>query len=172
MASSLVVGTDTYISAADALTYLQKNYLSTDAKLVAYAALSESDKDVVLRKAAQVLDRQPLAGYKADTTQTMAFPRALYTTMYIDGNLTVNLLQNNSLYIETVVSNAVKYAQCEVAISFANGANPRLDMQREGVKSFSIGSLSESYGSGRDNALPYEARELLKMYLAGSVPII
>jgi hypothetical protein len=169
---TLTVGTDTYISLVNADTYLTNHYMSTDTKLTAWNALSNSDCEVLLRKAAKVIDAQPIAGYKADLTQTMAFPRAVYTDAYKNYPHLTPIIPYlvEDYYVQTEVPADVKYAQCEIAIDLISPSK-RKELQREGVKSFSLGSLSENYGSGRDNSLPYEARELLKPYLAGSVPI-
>jgi len=159
---ALIIETDTYISAVDAATYIAKNYISSDEKLLAWDALSASDIDVLLRKAAQVIDRQPLKGTKAVYTQLMAFPRRLRS---YDPSL--------QLFIpEVVTPDAVKYAQVEIALDLMTGPSKRTELQRQGVKSFSVGSLSENYGSGKANPLPYEAKELLKPYLAGGVQIV
>lgn len=60
----------------------------------------------------------------------------------------------------------VKYAVCEQALYICNGGGERQKMQSEGVKSFSIGDLSETFadnmvGSGKI-AISNEAKGLLK----------
>jgi len=159
---TLTVNTDSYISLADSDTYLAKSYLSTDPKLIAWTALSDGDCEILLRKAAQLIDRQPLQGNKSVYTQVMAFPR-------------INRIHDPSLpdyYTNTVVPDAVKHAQCEIAIEMCSGVSERVKLQRQGVKSFSIGSLSESYSGALNNVLSYEAKQLLAPYLAGSVRIV
>jgi hypothetical protein len=167
----LTVGTDTYISLTDAALYLSNYYTSTDAKYTAWSALSDSDCEVLLRQALQIIDRQPFTGVKAFSTQTLAFPRAMhsdwmYALNYID--------QNTGLYSQTAVPDAVKYAQCEIAITLAEGKSTRMDLQQQGVKSYSIGNLSETFGAfGATNRIPSaKAAALLKPYLAGAVNIV
>jgi len=165
---ALVVGTDTYISIADASTYLTANYLSTDSKLIAWNALSDANKEVLLRKATRLLDQQPIVGYKVSTAQALAFPRMIWSDFAFDNWGDGRIY--NGWYEQTSVPDDVKYAQCEIAVDNVN-PNKRAELQRQGVKSFSLGSLSESYGSGTNNALPYTAREYLAPYIAGSVAI-
>lgn len=168
---ALTVGTDTYISITDATAYLTANYLSTDAKLIAWNALTDGNKEVLLRKATKVIDQQPVAGFKVQTSQALAFPRYAYTDVGVRNiNALYNVFEGDEWYQQTAVPDAVKYAQCEIAIDAIN-PSARATMQREGVKSFSLGSLSESYGSGRANSLPSAAKELLAPIMGGGVSI-
>jgi hypothetical protein len=164
---ALTVNTDTYISLADCDTYLAANYISTDAKYVAWAALTDANCEVLLRKAAQTIDRQPLAGYKYISTQAMAFPRYTYSESADDNTNLHPLLRANGYYCDGTVPDAVKYAQCEIAIELAQGSNARADMQRQGVKSFSLGNLSETYTGSQNSIISHEAKQLLVPYLGG-----
>lgn len=168
---ALTVGTDTYISQADCTAYLESVYLSTDAKLVAWGTVTSGNKDVLLRRAAKIIDRQPLAGYKSNHTQAMAFPRITYT----EGSPMDNtLFPFDEWYDPKTVPDAVKYAQCEIALELAQGttsASERADLQRQGVKSFSLGKLSESYTGNANSLLSAEAKDLLKPYIGGGYRI-
>lgn len=165
---TLIVGTDTYISLADSKTYATAHKISTDATLIAWDALIDTNKEILLRKATQIIDRQRLTGIRAIWNQTLEFPRVTYSDY-----------QSNTWYspdwwyplaLTLTVPDAVKYAQCEIALSLINGVSERAQMQREGVRSFSLGGLSESYAGGQ-NRLCFEAMELLAPYLARSVAI-
>lgn len=159
----LTIGTDTYISLEDCDTYLYKNYLSTDAKYLQWKSLfgDDSDKEVLLRQAAKIIDSQPLQGFKVSSTQTMAFPRIFYTEHNND----------KGWYSQPVVPSEVGFAQCEIAIQLAQGKSERLELQRQGVKSFSIGNLSESY-TGKQSTIPcYEAKQLLEPFMNGGFRI-
>lgn len=46
------------------------------------------------------------------------------------------------------IDNKVKYAQCEQALYLVKGGGERAKLQSEGVKSYSIGDLSETFGDG------------------------
>jgi len=158
---SITVGTDTYISLADAETYLAAHYLSTDAKLVAWNALSsDGNKEILLRRAAKLIDSQPINGIRASDTQTMEFPRSRFSTYDME-------------YDEpTTIPDKVKYAQCEIAISMAKGISKRVELQRQGVKSFRIGNLQEAYGGNNNPYLSEEAQEYLSEFIGGSYRIL
>lgn len=166
---AITVGTDTYISLADAETYFANHYLSTDDKLVAWNTLSDSDKEVLLRKATQKIDAMPYMGFKADNDQELAFPRAFWTdNQLLRENLhPLFLYGNRNWYIQTEVPDDVKYAECELAISMVSGTPTRVELQRQGVTSYSIGGdgLSESYnGKGGSYIESTKAIELLNKY--------
>ncbi len=112
---------------------------------------SDADKEKALRQATKEIDRQPLKGRKTDTAQTLAFPR----------------------HPDTEVPVAVKDACCEVALALLERSNSqRRKLQQEGVQSFTLGNMSETYapGAGR-GLLSQEAKDLLKPWLLGAVMI-
>lgn len=164
---TLIIDTDSYISQEDATTYIDSHYSSTDGKRITWNALLSDDKDIFLRKATQTIESIPIVGIKVDTSQILAFPRAIYTENYYDDVLPNNITYGKHWYIQPEVPDSVKFAQTEIAINNADGISDRIKLQREGVKSFSLGKLSESYGSGKANSLPYEAKELLTPYTLG-----
>jgi hypothetical protein len=112
---------------------------------------SDADKEKALRQATKEIDRQLLKGRKATDTQELAFPR----------------------YPDTEVPEAVKEACCEIALALlGRGNSQRRKLQQEGVQSFSLGNMSETYtpGAGR-GLLSQEAKDLLRPWLLGSVNI-
>ena len=165
----ITVGTDTYISLTDANSYVVANYVSTASEYTTWSALEDGDKEIYLKKATKRIDRQILRGKKASDDQTLAFPRSIYssnnrnikseTAFYYSGWIT-----------ESEVSQAVKDAQVEEALALMQGEPERLKLQREGVKSFSLGPLSETFSGKRKDLISNEAKELLKKYLQGSFP--
>ena len=168
---AITVNTDTYISLADCTTYLAANYISTDAKYVAWLAFTDGNKEILLRQAAKLIDRQPLQGYKYLETQTMEFPRYLYSEYKNNDQYVHPLLRTNGFYSDGTVPEAVKNAQCEIALQLAQGPSERAEMQRQGVKSFSLGNLSETY-TGTHNSIPsFEAKQLLAPYVGGGFRI-
>jgi phage gp36-like protein len=113
---------------------------------------SDADKEKALRQATKEIDRQLLKGRKATDTQELAFPR----------------------YPDEEVPEAVKEACCEIALALLErGNSQRRKLQQEGVQSFTLGNMSETYapGSGR-GLLSQEAKELLRPWLLGGVNII
>ena len=167
---ALIVGTDTYISLDDAQEYLSENYISTDEKLIAWNALSDMDKEILLRKALKTIEAQPYAGFKACSTQTLEFPRAIYTMIPYDVYEPSGIWPDN-WYVQSEVPSTVKYAQCEIAFETASGTSNRVKLQRQGVKSFSLGNLSETYSGASNSIVSHEAKELLKPYIGGGYRI-
>lgn len=125
--------------------------------------------------ASRAIDRLPYRGRKAETDQEHAFPRC-YTASarMVAGPLDRRLVMRGYWYCEEEVPQAVLDAVCEEAIALLErGDSERLRLQREGVSSFSLGGLSESYRAGaeRRKLLSAEAHELLRPYMAASVAI-
>ncbi len=135
-----------YVNLTEANEYFS-NRLHADA----WAEASDADKDKALAMAAKAIDRQPLSGRKTDTAQPLAFPR----------------------HPEIKIPEAVQEACCEEALALLErGNSQRRKLQQEGVQSFSLGNMSETYapGAGR-GLLSQEAKELLKPWLLGAVMI-
>ena len=110
---------------------------------------SEADKEKALKQATRSIDRMPLRGRKTDLHQPLAFPR----------------------YPDTELPEAVKEACCEEALALLESGNSqRRKLQQEGVQSFTLGNMSETYiaGAGR-GMLSQEAKELLRPWLLGGV---
>lgn len=175
---AFVVGTDTYISVADANTYVHEHFTSADATAVAWGKLLVADREVLLRRAAAVIDRQPLVGVKADSSQAMEFPRAIQSAVPWGGIFpsTPSGRWSADWVIQASAPVEVQQAQVEIALALMGGASNRVRLQQEGVRSFSLGDLSETYdGSGRAPSarlLSTEARELLSPYLIGAAVIL
>lgn len=67
------------------------------------------------------------------------------------------------------VPDEVKYATVEQALYNLNGGGERAKMQAEGVKSYSIGDLSETFGTvggGATVSISSEARGYLRLYIS------
>ena len=113
---------------------------------------SDADKEKALRQATKEIDRQLLKGRKATEAQELAFPR----------------------HPDTEVPEAVKEACCEIALALLErGNSQRRKLQQEGVQSFTLGNMSETFAAGAGKGLlSQEAKELLRPWLLGSVNII
>ncbi len=110
----------------------------------------DETKEKALRQATKAIDRQPLSGRKADTAQTLAFPR----------------------HPDAEIPEAVKEACCEIALALLErGNSQRHKLQQEGVQSFTLGNMSETYAPG-GGLISQEAKELLRPWLLGGVNII
>jgi len=109
----------------------------------------DETKEKALKQATKTIDRQPLRGRKTNPEQELAFPR----------------------HPDTEIPEAVKEACCEEALALLErGNSQRHKLQQEGVQSFTLGNMSETYvaGAGR-GLLSQEAKELLRLWLLGSV---
>lgn len=139
--------TTAYVTTEEATTYFASRLHAE-----AWTALSADDKPKALAMATKVIDRQLLKGRKTDPDQELAFPR----------------------YSDKKVPEAVKEACCEEALALLErGSSQRLKLQQEGVQSFSLGNMSETYITGAGKGLlSQEAKELLKPWLLGAVNII
>ena len=173
MAVTLTVGTNTYISLADA-----KTYFGTRLYADVWTAATDDNKSIALIMATSKIDRLKLRGQKAIYDQALQFPRAFYLGDRYNRKigLTIDNVRGAGWYVETVTSNAVKNAVCEEAIAIlAGGANAdkRQKLQQQGVKSFKLGNLQEEYsGAGAsETLLSLQAKQYLLKYLAGVVPI-
>lgn len=169
---TLIVLTDTYLTLADANTYLNSHYVSTDPKLLAWLTLSNPDCEILLRKATQLIERQVYIGFKAWATQLMEFPRAIYTDNGIVGLPLNNMFLGREWYVQPSVPQPVLDAECEIAIDLVAGISERLELQRQGVRKIVLGGLTEMYAGETNDIYSFEARRLLAPFKAGSVSIV
>lgn len=169
--TAITVGTNSYILQADAILYFADRLYST-----AFTDAVSTDQVKALLMAAKQIDQMRINGIKAVDTQALEFPRARYSYNYGDQRLNIvgagTYIRGEDWVIETEVSQAVKDAQCEQAIYLlkqgANGQR-RQELQAQGVKSFSLGNLSESYTVGRRDNICIMVKELLAKYLGPAV---
>lgn len=136
-----------YVTLEEANTYFASRLHAE-----AWTNASDADKQKALEMATRAIDRTPLKGVKASWDQAHQFPR----------------------YPDTEIPQAVKDACCEEALAILErGNSQRRKLQQEGVQSFSLGNMSETYtpGAGR-GLLSQEAKELLRLWMLGSVNII
>ena len=139
-----------YLTVQEADSRICASLLSTDVWRLAWAALSDEDKEVCLSAAMPRIEALPYTGAPALAKQARAFPRRG----------------------ETEVSEEVKTALAlEACASCNTEAATRCALQEQGVKSFSVGNLSESYetgSGGRAKLYSPAARQLLAKYLMGA----
>ncbi len=144
---SITIGENSYIDIDGA-----DEYFAGRLHAESWGETSDADKEKALKQATKEIDRQPLGGRKANSGQALAFPR----------------------YPDTEIPAAVKEACCEEALALLEcGNSQRRKLQQEGVQSFTLGNMSETYtpGSGK-GLLSQEAKELLRPWLLGGVNII
>lgn len=128
---------NSYVTQAEADAYFAARFGSAT-----WTALSGSDKETALRHATRNIDTNRLRGWKVTETQALEFPR--YRPNWQD--------ELGVVYPANEIPKAVKDACCEEALWVAShastgGQSPRQQLQAEGVQSFSVGDLSESFAA-------------------------
>lgn len=181
MAVTVTVGTNSYISVADADSYFADR-LFTDS----WDATTDDQKGQALIMATKAIDRQFLKGRKAgtDDEQPLAFPRC-YPVDPRDVSI-VNYIGNKdriydaNLWCETEVPQAVIDACCEQALFLLSLTEYDRSRNRRhvlGVVGGSVGDANEYSAANivrakqQKTVICPEARELLQQYLAGSAVI-
>ncbi|HOT31242.1 MAG TPA: hypothetical protein PLP09_03630 [Petrotogaceae bacterium] len=162
--SVIEVGTNSYIDIDDADAYFATRYGAS-----AWAALSDETKDQLLITATQRIDTLRLKGRKYIYTQTLNFPRYIH----VDRELQQSYIGSSGINDGTIPVQVEK-ATCEEALALLNTeATKRRELQEQGVTSFTIGKLSETF-SGKvssSSLLSSEAKNLLKSWVATKVRI-
>lgn len=155
----LTVGTQSYVTLAEAEEYIATHVLSSGEAVLHWIGLDDSDKEILLRNACEAIDALPLVGRKLYCDQLLQFPRWPWFRSSSDP-----------------IPQRIKAAQIELALWASDtGAlaesEHRAGLQRQGVQSFSLGDLSESYAAGGANkAAPLvcpKASQLLDLYISG-----
>lgn len=149
----MVVGADTYVTVVEADAYVMTNYRSGSAGRIRWLAMDEGDKEIILATACRDMEQLPYQGQRATRDQSLAFPRLG----------------------QDVVPERVKAAQVELAMWLTDDAKQadldrRESLRMQGVSSFGLGDLSESYRAetaiNRSLLCP-KLRSLLTRYLNG-----
>ena len=111
-----------YATVVQANEYVQNYYSSGDSIRLAWEALAEADKLVLLNRAEQTIDLLPING--KPVVENKAFPR----------------------HPSNEIPTEVTQATIELAVQSSNSeAKERYELQRQGVRSYKIGDLSESF---------------------------
>lgn len=145
MALTLAVGTNTYISLADAELYVERLY---GPRATAWAAAATATKNALLAQACLDIDSCFWRGEKTGLTdQTLEFPR--------DGDATTDDSHDK-----------VEQAQVEQALHLLTyNAERREAIAATGVRNVAVGGISEGYAGGTLPRLCQRARELLRQWL-------
>lgn len=124
---TITVGTDTYISLADANTYFENETLKNDA----WDAICDDKKEILLKLSTKKLDLLSYIGVKTESTQALEFPRSFSDSTY-DG-----------------YPKEVEWATCEEALAINENQNNKVaQAQASGIKSMSLGNESYTFVDG------------------------
>ena len=155
---ALTVGTDTYISVADATTYL-----ATQLGALSWADASAADREKALRMACERLERMHYQGERTADDQALAWPRT-----DVPG-------WDGADLESAAVPQFVRDAQCweaDYLLAWAvrgAGRSEAEELQAQGVKSVKMGDLSYAFEAAADplaRALGPRARAILEPYIA------
>lgn len=118
-----------YATVEQANDYVQKYYSSTDSLRRLWESLSDEDKQVQLNRAEQQIDLLPFTGRPLGTS---AFPREPF--------------KDKSLQAAQVATIELAVQRCD------SQANERYELQKQGVQSYKIGDLSETFKGGSNSS--------------------
>lgn len=177
---ALVVGTNSYVDVAFADAYFAERLFADE-----WATADAAIKPIALIHASRRIDRLRLRGVPKDLGQALAFPRcyddaddARRYNREIFGSAGLIFDATNryaGLVCDEAVPEVVLRAACEEALALlsSNGQSARAQLQADGVKSYSIGRLSETFvdGARPSKLASLDARDLLRPYLANDVHI-
>ena len=155
---------ETYVDCDEMSTYAADRPDST-----AWTGASSADKEAALKYASKLVDSLPFVGKKYETdisSQPLQWPRLIK----VRGGWTVERDADDNV----VVPQAIKDAVCEEILARLSPIDgKRHALQADGVKSFRLGDLSETYGDdlrgGGIKGTPlisWTAYRLLEPYLA------
>lgn len=163
---TITVGTDTYVTIAEADKYIADFYVSADVQLMAWNMLTDDDKEIYLRNATRSVERLFFVGRKYADNQTLSFPREVpqpFPNRRWEGSeLTTRLTLGEDYdpayspyYLgDGNIPSAIKYAQIEEALELASptAATTKQSQISGAVSRVSIGHFSESYNTRPSSA--------------------
>lgn len=175
---AITVGTDTYVTVAEADTYIAEHYMSTDFQRIEWETLDDVNKEIVLRNATPSIGNIKLNGRKKDSDQVLSFPRCYKNAYYLPISwYETKDIDGYSMHCEVDVPDNIKYAQVAEAIELCKATKDSSDyMALNGaVKSYSITGLSETYkdipngasGTPSTELRSKKAQKLLQDYVGG-----
>lgn len=129
---SEVVG---YVTLEEADGYVADHFTSSNTARVAWESLSDADKMILLRNSYRAIEMLPFRGRKTNAAQPSVFPR----------------------WPSTDVPEPVKNAQIENAIVLADESSREdavyyAKLRTYGVKSYSVGNLSETLNTSAEGS--------------------
>lgn len=151
---ALTVGTNSYISVADANSYFADRMNSA----VWDGATAVGLKDKALIQATQIIDNQKFIGLRTNPVQDLAFPRF---GIYID----------NVLVDSTVIPKRVKDATCELAIWVLQSDFTTPD-ELAGFSSVQLGPIKVDTKSTSAKQLPPMVVGLLRPFITTTLSLV
>lgn len=162
---SIVTGADSYISLADAKSFLEDYYSEYDDEAAAFLGFGTTRQEVILRRAAYDLDRRyrkRWKGFKRVQTQSLDWPR-------------VDVIDEDDYDVpEDTIPRRLQRAQVEIAKRLANSVAIFEDRDRGGrVKSEKVDVISITYFDNAPSETLFEGLDAtLKGLLAAENRIV
>lgn len=181
---AITVGTDTYITVAEADTIIENNYVSIDIQRIAWEALSvEADKEIYLKNATQKMEVLKYRGCKVDTEQALAFPRCFKQMIGKARFYNRDILSNRPFFYgyfcQDDVPDDVKESEAFEALELAKptGDTANSKIASGNVKGFSTVGFSEQYSLGDKSDIDSiifsnRAKNNLRIYTGGGFRIV
>lgn len=155
-----------YSSVELADSYIKSHYTADSEECTRWDALTEDNKKVYLNNAFDAIEALHFKGRKAFLGQEKAFPRLPYQYGKTEEGAPARVVN----------------AEIELALWLSDEKKQKTSRRRsqliaDGVKSFSVGDLSESYGEAENGSQKLTAQsckkamELLAPYLSGGFGI-
>jgi hypothetical protein len=139
----ITVGTDSYVTVAEATAYIEAHCPSTDERRQAWAAMEDGDREIYLRNAAAAMNRVAFRGVVFELGQSLAFPRYFGPDYRYgpDGKLLTAE--------EPAVPEEIKAAQVEEGLELAcpGEDTEQYMMLKRGVKAVSYDRYSTTYAT-------------------------
>lgn len=133
-----------YATVTEADAYVSNYYGSTDLLRTSWESLSPEDKQVCLNRAEQVIDQLPLLG--VPKIKGKAFPRDPFPEESLE---------------------QARIATIELAVqSLDQDAHDRYALRAQGVRSYSLGDLSEHYEPISGSSVRSQAMSIVSTYLS------
>lgn len=143
------VGKNSYVTLEEANNHIAERYAYNDAARLRWNSLPDTSKEAHLLNACAEIESLQFLDCKATPGQLMSFPRGR------SGD----------------IPHQVKAAQVEIALQFSDTSQRhRQELQAQGVKSYTIGELSEHF-SGQAQGLGTKAHRLLLPFLTGGFEV-
>lgn len=133
-----------YATVSQANEYVEQYYSSTNPLRVAWEGLDDADRLVLLNRAEQTIDSLPLKGRPLERDK--AFPRAPFRE--------ASLKKAAAATIELALS------------SLDSETSERLSLRRQGVKSYKLGDLSETFTDSSAETNTSHALSIVSPYLS------
>lgn len=143
-----------YITTSQADEYIAALIPSTGLERTAWESLDDADKAIFVGRSMRKIEALPFSGAVAVSSQDTAFPRRG----------------------QTEVPEAVKQAvalEAAALAAYGDEAEQRDRIKSQGISSFRLGNLSESYNRGASSyLLSSVAYGLLRPFMAGGVACV